>query len=36
MLELYHSGLTQASVKVWLTLKEKRLDYGGSAADVLC
>jgi len=27
MLELYHSGLTQASVKVRLTLKEKGLDY---------
>jgi glutathione S-transferase len=27
MLELYHAGLTQASVKVRLTLKEKGLDY---------
>jgi glutathione S-transferase len=27
MLELYHSGLTQASVKVRLTLKEKGLTY---------
>jgi glutathione S-transferase len=27
MLELYHAGLTQASVKVRLTLKEKGLAY---------
>ncbi len=27
MLELYHAGLSQASVKVRLTLKEKGLDY---------
>jgi glutathione S-transferase len=27
MLVLYHAGLTQASVKVRLTLKEKRLPY---------
>jgi len=39
MLELYHSGLTQASVKVRLTLKEKGLDdvlvlIGGIIPDV--